>query len=233
MQALKLKLYQDFVCYKKPMSFRTGESYPLPPPSTINGLMHNILNATNYIPMSYSIQGTYKSITNNLQTMYKFGGVRKDKGKVRNYWAVIGDTSINHNVFYSNLLIDVNMIIHVNATNDILTRLYDGFLYPKEYLSLGRREDLIRIDEVKIIDIEEKEDIRQGLQMRYPMYIPKKIASDYELNGINYRLNSTYEIVDRFKKWNIVEMLYVEPTKIHNKVLIDNQGDMVFWHKEL
>ncbi len=32
------------------------ETYPLPPYSTINGLIHKILNATEYIPFNISVQ---------------------------------------------------------------------------------------------------------------------------------------------------------------------------------
>lgn len=231
MQALKLKLYQDLVCYKKPMSFKTGETYPLPPPSTLNGFFHNALNATEYLPMKFSIQGTYNSITNNLQTLYKFGGVRKEKGKVRDYWAVIGNTSINRNVFYTNLLVGASLVIHVDAHADTLKRLQDSLLFPKEYLSLGRREDLVRLDEVSIVDLEEKEDKRNGISIRYPAYVPKQYALENDLHGINYRLNSYYEIVDDFKKWDMVEMLYVESGKVYSNVLVDSHGDIVFWHK--
>lgn len=213
------------------MSFKTGETYPLPPPSTLNGFFHNALNATEYIPMKFSIQGTYYSITNNLRTLYKFGGVRKDKGKVRDYWAVFGNTSINRNVFYVNLLVGVFLIIHVDTDAEILKRLHDSLLSPKEYLSLGRREDLVRLDAVSIVNLEEMEDCRNGIPLRYPAYIPREYALANDLHGINYRLNSYYEIKDGFKKWKQIEMMYVETGKIYSKVPVDEEGDLIFWHK--
>lgn len=231
MRALKIRLYQDLVCYKKPMSFKAGETYPLPPPSTLSGFFHNVLDATKYIPMNFSIQGTYSGITNNLQTLYKFGSVRKDKGKLRNYWAVFGSTSIQHNVFYVNLLVGVSLTIHIGASDYVLKSLYEGLLMPREYLSLGRREDLVRIDEVSMVDVEEREDRRNGISLKCPAYIPKQYALGNDLHGINYRLNSYYEIKDGFKKWEQIEMLYVETGKIYNKVFVDDQEDLVFWHR--
>jgi len=230
MQALKLKLYQDLVCYRKPLSFKAGETYPLPPPSTINGFLHNALGAKEYIPLTFSIQGTYTSITNNLQRLYKFGSVRKDKGKIRNYWAVIGNTAINPGVYYANLLVEVSLIIHVKASEDVLMQLSEVLLFPREYLSLGRREDLVRLDEVSLVSLQEREDHRNGISLRHPAYIPKQYALDNDLHGINYRLNSYYEIRDGFKKWKQIEMLYVESGKV-DKALIDEHGDLVFWHK--
>jgi CRISPR-associated protein Cas5t len=233
MKVLKVKIYQDLVNYKKPMSFKSGETYPLPPPSTVNGFLHNAINADKYIPMCFSIQGNYKSITSNLQTLYKFGGIRKDKGKIRDYWAVIDNTKIDRMVYYVNLLVGVSLIIHINSSEETLRKLEDALVFPKEYLSLGRKEDLVRIDEIKIIEVEEKEDNWQGIKIKNPIYIPKQIALKNNLQGINYRLNSTYEIVDNFKKWDVVEMLYVETGKIYNKVFVDNDDDILFWHKDI
>lgn len=239
MQVLKIKLYQNFVNYRKPLSYKSGETFPLPPPSTINGFLHNVLSATGYIPMSFSIQGTYKSITNNLQTLYKFGGeVRKDTDKItgkkrdRNYWAVIGKTPIQKNVFYQNLLVEIFLIIHIKSKLEILKQIERNIIYPKEYLSLGRKEDLVRIDDVKFVDLVEKEDKRQGIEIKNPIYVPKQDAMKNNLEGINFRLNSTYEIVNGFKKWDIVDMVYIEPQKIHQKIYLDSDGDVIFWHKD-
>lgn len=229
MKALKFKLYQNLVCYRKPMSFKAGETYPLPPPSTINGFLHNALGATEYIPMIFSIQGTYTSITNNLQKLYKFGKSRA--GRESSYDALIGSTAIKSMVYYTNLLVDVALIIHVKASEDILNRLSEALLAPCEYPSLGRREDLVRIDEIALINLQEKDDRRNGIPLRYPAYIPKQYAADSDLHGINYRLNSYYEIKDGFKKWERVEMLYVESGKIYSNTLVDEQDDVIFWHK--
>lgn len=35
MKVLKLKLFQETACYKKPFAFKVAETYPLPPYSTI------------------------------------------------------------------------------------------------------------------------------------------------------------------------------------------------------
>ena len=51
MKALKLGLYQETVCYKKPYAFKVTETYPLPPYSTVIGFLHNVINATEYNPM--------------------------------------------------------------------------------------------------------------------------------------------------------------------------------------
>ena len=64
MKILKLKLYQENVCYRKPFSFKVAETYPLPPYSTVIGMLHNILDAKNGETYKFdiSIQGTYASV---------------------------------------------------------------------------------------------------------------------------------------------------------------------------
>lgn len=75
MKVLKMKLFQETACYKKPFAYKVAETYPLPPYSTVIGMFHKILQAKNgeYFPMEVSVQGKYESIFSNYQTlrMYK------------------------------------------------------------------------------------------------------------------------------------------------------------------
>lgn len=45
MKYLKMKLFQETACYKKPFAFKVAETYPLPPYSTVIGMFHKILVA--------------------------------------------------------------------------------------------------------------------------------------------------------------------------------------------
>ena len=76
MKILKLKLFQETACYKKPFAFKVAETYPLPPFSTVIGMFHKILDAKSgeYFPMNISIQGNYESIFSNYQTLRMFKG---------------------------------------------------------------------------------------------------------------------------------------------------------------
>ena len=72
MAILKLKIFQETACYKKPLAFKVAETYPLPPYSTVIGMFHKIIGAKpgEYFPMNISIQGNYESIFNNYQTFF-------------------------------------------------------------------------------------------------------------------------------------------------------------------
>ena len=72
MKAVKLKLYQNMVNYKVPTSFQLKESYPLPPYSTVIGMVHSLCDFKEYKPMKISISGNYFSKVNDLYTRYEF-----------------------------------------------------------------------------------------------------------------------------------------------------------------
>ena len=217
MKILKLKLYQETACYKKPFATKVAETYPLPPYSTIIGMFHKILQAQpgEYFPMNISVQGSYEGIFSNYQNLRMYKG----KDKV---------TSMPRNVHQ---LLDVNLIIHVQAEDEIINKIHQNIINGTETFTLGRNEDIVRIDEIKILEnIKEVEepDIVENT------YIPEWI--DNEVAGINYRLNTTYTIQNNIRKWNKVNVKYVE--KHTNKslegteVLQDEDGDNIYFYSE-
>lgn len=65
MKGIKVLLKQEVANYKKPSSFQLKESYPLPPYSTVIGMVHYLCDFDEYKPMKISIQGKYRSKTND------------------------------------------------------------------------------------------------------------------------------------------------------------------------
>lgn len=217
MKILKLKLYQETACYKKPFATKVAETYPLPPYSTIIGMFHKILGAKpgEYFPMNISVQGSYEGIFSNYQNLRMYKG----KDKV---------TSMPRNVHQ---LLDVNLIIHVQAEDETIDKIYQNIINGTETFTLGRNEDIVRIDAIKILEnVNEVEEPN----IEKSAYIPEWI--DEDVAGINYRLNTTYTIQDDIRKWNKVDVKYVE--KYTNKsiseaeVLQDEDGDNIYFYSE-
>ena len=138
MKILKLKLYQETACYKKPFATKVAETYPLPPYSTIIGMFHKILQAEpgEYFPMNISVQGNYEGIFSNYQNLRMYKG----KDKV---------TSMPRN---AHQLLDVNLIIHVQAEDETIDKIYQNIINGTETFTLGRNEDIVRIDSIKILE---------------------------------------------------------------------------------
>lgn len=211
MKILKLKLFQETACYKKPFAYKVAETYPLPPYSTIIGMLHKILQAQSgeYFPMEVSVQGEYESIFSNYQTlrMYK-------KNKV---------TSMPRNVHQ---LLNVNLIIHVRAEDEIIDKIYHNITNGIETFTLGRNEDIVRLDEVKICkEVKEVE----GKILKHNAYIPD--TEKYEdIHGIKYRIPTTYTIQNDLRIWNKTNVKYVEKDKkTIDEALEDEDGDLIIF----
>ena len=155
MKAIRLKIFQNLVNYKLPTSFQLKETYPLPPYSTVIGMVHNACEFTEYVPMKVSVQGKYHSKVNDLMTRYEFKpGMNFDKSR---HQLNVDGFGIGRGVSTVELLSEVELLIHIVPENqELLEEICEKLTYPHEYLSLGRREDLIVFGELpKIVEVEE------------------------------------------------------------------------------
>ncbi|WP_374724391.1 type I-B CRISPR-associated protein Cas5b [Calidifontibacillus erzurumensis] len=197
MQAIRLKLYQNLVNYKLPSSFQLKESYPLPPYSTVSGMVHRVCGFMEYHPMKISIQGDYYSRVNDLNTRYEFSAAAYESDRHtfklhsteenRDYGMIRGIST-------TELLTDMYLIIHLQPEEEKdLKTIYEAFKNPSEYVSLGRREDLVRIDEVEIVKIEKKVFDEEYI-LSNSAYIPLDLLEEYYLENVTvYKINRYYE----------------------------------------
>lgn len=203
MKALKIKIYQETVCYKKPYAFKVTETYPLPPYSTIIGMLHKIMGAGpgEYHKMDVSVQGKYEGIF----TAYNTTRFYKDKDI----------TSMPLNV---HMLYGVNLIIHVVSDEQTLQDIYNGFKLCDTAFTLGRSEDLARIDEIKFVDIDkvtfddDNEEDDDEIVLKNCVYVPDKYNTS--LKGIGYKINKVYSVVNNLRQWEKVKVNYVEADEI-------------------
>ena len=100
----------------------------------------------------------------------------------------------------------------------------------KETFTLGRNEDLVRVDRLKMI--EEPKLVEGDLINKYNAYIPNWM--DEDLSGINYRLNTTYTIENDLRKWNKIDVKYIEKhtNNFLEEVLQDEEGDYIYFYQK-
>lgn len=294
MKAIRVRLSQNMVNYKKPTSFQLKETYPLPPPSTVIGMVHSLCNFTEYKEMDISIQGKYHSKMNDLYTRHEFSKTIVDDRKTRckDCSAINGEKSKeckccqgsnleyvwiprgylvrrvvgpgvkkyddlykknvildeeNKEYFKKNyisviegpatleLLTDIELLLHILPKDQtIVESIEEGFMYPREYPSLGRREDLVVIEEVKIVDIQE-EEIKSTINLdKYNAYIPLnlidtgsvEVLGEIKAAGTRYRLNKDYKPIKGIRKWNTVEVIYASNLRAmrRKRVLVDSNA---------
>ena len=247
MRAIRLSLSQDMVNYKKPSSFQLKETYPLPPYSTVIGMTHNLCQFKEYKEMDISIQGKYFSKVNDLYTRYEFkNGMKYDDTR---HQIKVSDFGISRGVSTIELLVDVELLIHIIPQDQkMISEIMKAYQFPWEYPSLGRREDLVTINEVKIVDIIEAElKSDKYLPSNRLAYIPLKMLNNEAIilegsgdsvvkgRGTRYSLNKNYTLETfgknkTFRKWNKVDVIYsshiIAPED--EKILVDEDGNIVF-----
>ncbi|NLI93067.1 MAG: type I-B CRISPR-associated protein Cas5 [Peptococcaceae bacterium] len=230
MKAIRVRLRQDLVNYKKPTSFQLKETYPLPPYSTVIGMVHNLCGYTAYQPMQVSVQGKYFSKVNDLYTRYEFKNAMRYEAA--RHQLQVGEYGIGQGVATAELLVDVELLLHiVPEDQNKIEEIYTAFVRPREYPSLGRREDLVTLEEVKIVSLTLTELERQiKAPEDYYAYIPyslleeEKVKLSHHVQGIRpgtrYRLPKNYELVDYgtknapkvFRRWQKVDVIYGSAT---------------------
>src|SRR5690606_25702074 len=122
---------------------------------------------------------------------------------------------------YTHMLFNVNLILHIKAEEKVLKQILESFKQLNSHISLGRQEDILRLDSVDIVDLKEL-DLFEGAQLKHSMYIPSAIIQEDELStGVPYSLNWTYEIKNRIREWQRIPALYFTKGKLVNDDLLD------------
>lgn len=228
MKALRLKLFQETACYKKPMAFKVSETYPLPPYSTVKGMLHSVLDAKEFIPMQISIQGDYDTLMVDYQKHYFFKKANTNEFvlTLAGLDTDIEPKDISSMPIYTHMLYNVNLLIHVQAEEVILKELVGSIFNGSTHLSLGRWEDLVRVDECEIVDLTENEE--DEFELKFDAFIPKlhKRNSNY----YSYKLNWKYKIINNTRVWEKIDAEYVRKGElVNNYSYLDSHKDMVFF----
>lgn len=249
MRAIRVLVCQNMASYKKPTSFQLKETYPLPPPSTVIGMIHRLCGYTEYEPMNVSIQGKYFSKVNDLYTRYEFKPEMKfEEG--RHQLRTAEGYGITRGTSTAELLVDVELMIHIMPTNvDKVEEIYQALKEPAEFPCLGRHEDIAVFGEVKIVDIGKKElEDYLTIGHGYSAYVPEHLIKSRELEvkevrgvrvpGTKYRLNKNYQLENLgtskapriIRKWNKVDVIYASGIIGYEdtEILVDSEDNLVF-----
>ena len=246
-RALRLEIYQNLCNYRKPLSFQLKETYPLPPYSTVIGMVHKLCGYQEYVPMKVSVQGEYTSKVNDLWIRYegysKYDPARHQVKIPISTKENSGYQGMTRSISTAELLVDLKLIIHIlPEQEEKLDEILKALLYPREYISLGRWEDIVRVDNVEIVEIKEK-TLEKNDFLRYDSYIPIDSVNEdnfENLNGTLYTLNKVYKLSEDGKSrvWEKVKVIHAYGDTDENElltivyensdVLKDSKGDIVF-----
>jgi len=188
--------------------------------------------------MDISVQGEYYSRVNEVYTRYEFKPNFYEKGR---HSIMITDNETGKNTGLTQgpanveLLYDVKLVIHIAPKEEeYVNIIYDGLKNPKEYLSLGRWEDLINIVKIELVDVEE-EGLEEGYELKYDAYVPKGILGGVDEGSAAtvYKINKKYSIHPKTKIRIWDEVVYVEHMSKKSEIFAGSQvlsdgTDLVF-----
>ena len=191
MRAIKLNLYQQTANYRIPNSYNIRQTYPLPAYSTVIGMIHSACDFSEYHDMLLGIQGNHASEHVTLNTGYFFGTGKYEedrhnmKIKTKN-----GDIGMSRGLMNTHVLSDVHLTIYIVPDENDFNIIVDRFKKPNKFLSLGRHEDAIRIDNVEVVELDEIEDDSEFGFDGFS-FVPVDLI-DEEIKGTIYNLNKKF-----------------------------------------
>lgn len=224
-KCIRIDCYQTSANYKKPMSVEIGESYRLPPYSTVLGLVHNVCGFKEYHPMQVSIQGEYVTVISDMYYRNLMGiSYEPDRHHYKVPNSKGGYDGVTRGLGYNELIIGVNLVLHIKPEEKDFETVLNGLNNPAIYPSLGRYEDLLRIDKVCIVELEPAEEIN----LQYNAYIPESILQDSVLanNCTRFTLNKVYKI-DRKRNCRIWEKVKAYHYVKGSNVLLESPTGLV------
>lgn len=231
MKAVRIKLYQNMVNYRRELSYGYVQTYPLPTPSMVKGMAHAILNLDSYHSLKISIQGSYASVVTNMQKVYKFDRDRASRPN-NPYDLVVGNSkkTATHGVMFVDEIVDMELILHISFDEEYLNEQLLEAVRQKTVI-LGRNEDIARVDfeDIGLVDILSSDN---EYRLPYSIYLKPEICKNEQLEGTYYRLPFYYEPVSSFNDKRIfkyADAVYIaKGNKIQDSdITIDSAGNLV------
>lgn len=168
MKAVRIKFHQDTAQFRNPlMNGKNRTTFPLPPYSTMIGMVHRLCKWDTTHTINVSVMCTNERLSSpQVDRSYGWIGGNPARTLTKEFqtrWSIVVDDGSDGYMGWGrmlkndSILVDRNYTVHINSENENeLKQIYQAFLYPPIYPSLGRWEDTIRIDEVKIVNVEDE-----------------------------------------------------------------------------
>ncbi|MEM0492609.1 MAG: type I-B CRISPR-associated protein Cas5b [Candidatus Thermoplasmatota archaeon] len=194
-KTLLMEIFQPFAQYRNPFTFYYAQTYPLPPKSTIIGMLQNAVGdwygnkygIERWWSLKVSVHAGFESVFWSYQSLIKGeldlteDGVlinRHNKNPGGNVWLplyVEGLTSQRSPV-YQQELFNGHLSLFIRGENEIIDEIKSALEKLNKSLFLGRSEDIIFIRKVTRIEPDRKiDDVKGDLKLNYPTYLSDKI----------------------------------------------------------
>ena len=217
MDLLKFELFTPCTTFKAPLSLKGIETYPLPPPSTIIGLLYTALGIKwEGEKFRLSIQGDFECIFRDYMRMRKYN--RKDK-------------ELSPLPLEVPRLYNFRAVIHVSAEDKgLLEDFLKGLQGPKTYLFLGGGEYPVLVKSPRMVKA--KREYVEEERLKRSAFLSdedrKKLFVDE--GGIQFRVTTFCVVENGVRDCEWIDVFYVSKGQIFEdgEVLKDEEGDQVW-----
>ena len=228
MKGVKLVGHMEMAQFKiHPWVGALERTYPLPPYSTVIGMVHSLCGWKRYHPMMVSVAG--RGIPNRDEFSMRWKGGMYSSTETGEFAARFpvrvrdgeGFRGYVRQPAVMEYIADLDLRLHIIPLDQSeVDEIVAALKYPKRFPSLGRHEDLIRIDDVREVEISGSES-EAFLDM--PAYVPWRSG----MQGTVYRIHKTYKIDrKRRRRFEDVPVIVVDPEVVTAKT--DEDGCPVF-----
>lgn len=209
MKAIRAEMIMETANFKRPTSFLLHETFPLPPFSTVIGMIHAACGFREYHDMKICVQGTDDGIYTDYCTMYTFAPKKMESGRVYGGGVYMDEegkpTGVYKTPMYIEVISNPSIVLYIVPDENDFKTVFNGLKHPANYLALGRYDDIVNIVSVEEVELEEIAEDPDGETLLFSeknMYIPKE--STYGMSkskGTVYTLHKEYTIQDKRRVW--------------------------------
>jgi len=218
MDCLRFKLYTPTGIFKNPLSIKGVEVYPLPPYSTIIGLVYKAMGKKwNKEHFQISIQGDYEAIYRDYVWFKKYN---------------LRDKKLDKLPLQVPILYNLKLLIHIMTENEFLDQIEKALKEPKEVLFLSGGEYPVKVEEVKRVACEKKRISEEDyITLDYNAYVPKQHLENISTTdkGILFNLSYFYKNYNKPKTYHWIDAYYFQKgAKIYGSLMFDEDKNPVF-----
>jgi len=213
-KTLFIELFQPFAQYRNPFTFYYAQTYPLPPKSTVIGMLQNATGKyydEDFWNLKVSIHGGFESLFWNYQNLIKGDiSLAKYRGKIvlwnQGLPLYSGGLKSQRSPVYQQELFNGHLYIFIRGDAELIELIKSSLENPKKVLYLGRSEDVVFIKNVIDIDAYNAErsvkTVKKNIWLSYPMYIKLRDKDSGKQFPIKNEKFPVYSIPVRVEFWN-------------------------------
>ncbi|NPV53472.1 MAG: type I-B CRISPR-associated protein Cas5 [Firmicutes bacterium] len=164
MECLRLQFKAPTAHYRVPFTYKVRQSYPIPPYSTVIGLLCNVLGIGETIdaflsqPFGLYIAGRFQSLTHEytwLRNMKQEEHIKRFKDRSRREIDQVPEHPGGQVPVTLDVLNEVETVVYlIHPCREILMQIHDNLFYPEVWLShlhLGRSEDWVVPENISVV----------------------------------------------------------------------------------